>query len=142
MITTAEYQEFLVFINVILRKTRLKGTIQAGDIANTIFIAHPKMALAGLKTFVKKCLNKAVTDEQNSRLCAKALRQKHEEAGHWLTDEKANNPIYTGICNDRNNSWEKKQRKHHTRWTKRRNKTQKLRKRQQKKDRDNLLPPL
>ncbi len=142
MITNAEYQEFLVFINIILRKTRFRGTIQAGDIANNIFAAHPKMALVGLKTFVKKCLNKEVTDEQNSRLSSKALQQKHEEAGQWLADEKANNPKYKGICNDRNNTWEKKQRKHKTRWTKRRNKAQKLHKRQQKKDRNNPLPPL
>ena len=141
MITTTEYQELLASINLLLGRTRLRGTIQAGDIANSIFIAHPKMALRGLKKFVKRFLNKEVTDEQNSRLNAKALLQKKENKKNAEADKKATDPQYKALCNKRTNDWEKKSRKNKPAWKNKRNKKQRLKKRQQKKDRDNLLPP-
>ena len=121
MITITEYQELLASINLALRKTRFRGTIQAGDIANSIFVAHPKMALKGLKKLVKKVLNKEVTDEQNSRLSAKALFQKNENKKSDEADKKATNPEYKALCNKRNNDWEKDQRKNNAVWKNKRN---------------------
>ena len=79
MITTAEYQELLGFINCKLIRSRFRGTILAGDIANSIFVAHPRLSLKGLKDLVKKSINREIKEEKLARLSAAALERKNEE---------------------------------------------------------------
>ena len=133
MITTSEYLQFLAFINALLIKTRFRGTILAGDIANRIFVAHPKMGLEGLKTFVKKTLNKEVNDEKTAKLNAKALQQLKAEAKNRVAEKKATDLEFKAKCNNVSNEWEKNKRKKDPKWRKKRNKKQRNRKRKKKK---------
>ena len=134
MITTIEYNKLLLFINLFLSKSRFKGTIQAGDIANSIFVEHPKMAFSGMVELVKKYLNKAINEERTARLNARALRQKKAIAKIQQAEKKATNPEYKAKCNERTNNWEKDKRKNNATWKKKRNKKQRDKKREQRKN--------
>jgi len=138
MITTAEYQELLGFINCKLIRSRFRGTILAGDIANSIFVAHPRLSLKGLKNLVKSSISGEIKAEQLARLNAAALERKKEAEKEWVENEKATNPEYVIKCQQKNNDWEKEKRKNDVAWKKRRNKKQRNKKRKLKKLKDKL----
>lgn len=134
MITTSDYQKLVAFINAILFKSFYRGTILAGDIANSIFLAHPKMSVNGMMALVRKFLTKEINAERTARLNAKALEQKKIKAKNSVALKRAEEPEYKALCNKRNNEWEKNNRRNNAAWKKRRNKKQRDKKREQRKN--------